>query len=95
MPNDDDDDDSVLQRFKMNANIRHTYQAIFLTFVPATVTLSLRLWGRWTKKVRWWYDDYLAIAAWVSLMPALVLQSLATTLLLDFESTRRVDFEDV
>lgn len=47
------------QSFSMNHNVRRTYQTLCITFVLATITLSLRLWGRRTRKIAWWMDGWL------------------------------------
>lgn len=41
------------------------YASLFVTFVPATIVLGLRFYARKLKNIPFWWDDYLAILAWV------------------------------
>lgn len=58
----DDDDDVVY--YNPSAEI---YVGLWTLFVGASVFLALRLWCKITRRHGLWYDDYVLIAAYVSL----------------------------
>jgi len=36
----------------------------------ATIMLALRLWAKWSRWRKYWWDDLFIVAAWVCLVPA-------------------------
>lgn len=45
------------------------FAAMLCTLIPALLALALRIHARVSRKVKLWYDDYLAIAALVCISP--------------------------
>ncbi|KAI5921189.1 hypothetical protein F4810DRAFT_379542 [Camillea tinctor] len=39
---------------------------LFVTFIPAAISLFFRLYGRWLTKSKFWWDDWTAIACFVT-----------------------------
>lgn len=50
----------------MESRQPEVYGAVTITLVAATAALVLRIIARRMKKLALWFDDYLAMVAWVS-----------------------------
>ncbi|KAK4196750.1 hypothetical protein QBC40DRAFT_233635 [Triangularia verruculosa] len=54
--------------------------AIWVLAGYATIFISLRLWGKYHRGRRLWWDDYILVASWMALILGCIFQTVDTTL---------------
>lgn len=60
----------------MDSQQRDLWAVLFVTFGMATVSLLGRFWSRRLTQIRFWWDDYAALCAYVGVLARFGLRSL-------------------